>query len=76
MDTNEADKTMEELALALARIYDGLGYEIDLSYRFTRTQIPTLRASERIRVVIVREHDEPQHPLYETPLFAGVPVMG
>ena len=80
MDTDEADKTMRELSLALARIYDGLGYEVPLTFQFTRNEIPTLRASERIRIVVIREHDEPQHPLFEASVKcdAGMPlpVMG
>ena len=71
---SEAETTAQELAKVLASIYAAEGYELPLTYSFTRNDIPTLRARERIRVVVIREHDEPQHPIYERLINVLQPV--
>ena len=73
--TKETD-VMEELALALATIRAAQDYsETPIGFVFTRKEIPVLRPSERMRVIVIREHDEPQHPLFDMREIA-MPVMG
>ena len=72
--TKETD-VMEELALALAAIRAAQGDDQPISFVFTRKEIPVLRPSERMRVIVIREHDEPQHPLFDMREIA-MPVMG
>lgn len=71
------EEIMRELALTLASVYAADNIEKPVSFVFRNNEIAVLRASERIRVVIIREHDEPQHPLYESAfsLPVGTAVM-
>lgn len=55
----EENKIMRELVKSAAAIFANMNTEETLSYKFGRSEIPTLRVSERIRVVFIREHDEP-----------------
>jgi hypothetical protein len=74
---SEIELLIKELAKNAAIVYEGSGQEEPLSVCYTVTdKMPTLRASERIRVVFIREHDEPQHPIYENHIFNYAPVMG
>jgi len=76
MPTDE-NKVMEELALTLATIRAAQEDEKKIEFTFTRNQIAVLRPSERMRVVVIREHDEPQHPLFDAAMREiAMPVMG
>ena len=76
MSTDE-NKVMEELALTLATIRAAQGDDMPINFVFTRNKIATLRPSERMRVVVIREHDEPQHPLFDSAMREiAMPVMG
>ncbi len=68
--TEEEEILMRELLKNAATIYANMDIDHPLPFLFRRTEIPTLRASERIRVVLIREHDEPPQP--DTATFAGV----
>ena len=64
IQTDEQEQTMRELLRVAASIYAGMGEEKPIKYEFTRVHIPVLRPSERIRVILIREHDDPPvHPL-------------
>lgn len=54
-----SDSLMRELLKSAAAIYADMGIDYPLPFVFAKSEIPTLRASERIRVVLIREHDEP-----------------
>lgn len=62
---------MREILKSAAGIYANMGTDTPLTYWFGNQDIPILRPSERIRVVLIREHDEP-HPLPVGEVFAGV----
>ena len=60
---NEEETLMRDILKSAAGIYAYMGVEDKLEYKFFNVDIPILRPSERIRVVLIREHDDPPHPL-------------
>ncbi len=63
---------MRDILKSAAGIYANMGTDTPLTYWFSNQDIPILRPSERIRVVLIREHDEPHHPSPVGEVFAGV----
>lgn len=60
----EERELMRDILKSAAGIYANMGIEDRLTYRFDNQEIPILRPSERIRIVLIREHDDPPaHPL-------------
>ena len=70
-DEQQEEILMREILKNAAAIYANMGMDVPLTYVFKREDVPILRPSERIRVVLIREHDEP-HPLPVGETYAGV----
>ena len=63
---SEETDLLREIAKSAATIYTNMDIDYPLSFVFRRAEIPQLHGSERVRVVIIREHDEPPtHPLFD-----------
>ena len=69
--TEAEEILMREILLNAAGIYANMGIDVPLTYIFNNQDIRILRPSERIRILLIREHDEP-HPLPVGEVFAGV----
>lgn len=60
----EERELMRDILKSAAGIYANMGTDTPLTYWFNNQDVPTLRPSERIRIVLIREHDDPPaHPL-------------
>ncbi len=55
----EEETLMRDILKSAAGIYANMGIDVPLSYTFNNQDVPILRPSERIRVVLIREHDDP-----------------
>ena len=73
IQTDEQEQTMRELLRVAASIYAGMGEEKPIKYEFTRVHIPVLRPSERIRVILIREHGDP--PIHPIPVMDAAKVL-
>lgn len=71
MTDPEEETLMREILKNAATIYANMNIEETLSYVFGNQDIPVLRPSERIRVVLIREHDEPHPPVPFYDVAAG-----
>ena len=55
----EEEALMRDILKSAAGIYANMGIDTPLTYWFSNQDTPILRPSERIRVVLIREHDDP-----------------